>query len=260
MLLSKANIDVTQFPDGQIHVRIPPIMGDVVDLTWSMRSATDVLAFMSIMNAIDRIGIPYKRFLNIPYLYGARSDRHMVHGDSCDLKVVAQVINDANFEQVLILDPHSDVAVTLIDRAMARIPTEMYRQYKDANEPTVLVCPDAGVAKKISSLMREFDSVKEVLFCHKERATDGSLRLRPLTPGMARGKHCLIVDDLCDGGATFLAIADQLLGPSKLDLIVTHGLFSKGTDELLRRFAEIWTTDSVCSLEVTNLNVVPIRM
>lgn len=53
----------------------------------------------------------------------------------------------------------------------------------------------------------------------------------------------MIIDDICDGGATFLAIAGQVK-PAHLTLIVTHGIFSKGLDALAEKFDSIITSDS----------------
>lgn len=59
----------------------------------------------------------------------------------------------------------------------------------------------------------------------------------------------LIVDDICDGGGTFIGIADKLRSQGyagKLGLYVSHGIFSKGVLCLVEnnRFDHIYTTDS----------------
>ncbi len=51
-----------------------------------------------------------------------------------------------------------------------------------------------------------------------------------------KGKRILIVDDICDGGATFVEIARQLTAAEAafIGLRVTHGIFSKGVDILYK--------------------------
>ena len=46
----------------------------------------------------------------------------------------------------------------------------------------------------------------------------------------------LIVDDICDGGMTFIKVAEVLknFGTKQIDLAVSHGLFSKGGSLHLR--------------------------
>ncbi len=54
----------------------------------------------------------------------------------------------------------------------------------------------------------------------------------------------LIVDDICDGGGTFIGIAEQLPFIGDLALYTTHGIYSKGLDPIKRWFKQIYTTNS----------------
>ncbi|HCW17254.1 MAG TPA: phosphoribosylpyrophosphate synthetase, partial [Achromobacter sp.] len=53
----------------------------------------------------------------------------------------------------------------------------------------------------------------------------------------------LVVDDICDGGRTFLELASALRDTTRqpVYLYVTHGIFSKGLGELNARYAGIFT-------------------
>ena len=64
-------------------------------------------------------------------------------------------------------------------------------------------------------------------------------------------QDCLIVDDICDGGGTFIGLAEELKkkGAGKLYLAVTHGIFSKGFDGLDQYFEQIFTTNSIKEME-----------
>jgi ribose-phosphate pyrophosphokinase len=70
-----------------------------------------------------------------------------------------------------------------------------------------------------------------------------------------RTHKVLIVDDICDGGGTFVGIARAL--PENhthmLGLYVTHGLFSRGIGELVKYFTRIFTTDSLLSASVVGV-------
>ena len=80
-------------------------------------------------------------------------------------------------------------------------------------------------------------------------------------------KDMIIIDDICDGGATFINIAKELRKPgymykdNKIYLIVTHGIFSKGTTKLSQYFDGIYCTNSYknCNqlelMKVKQLNV-----
>ena len=65
-----------------------------------------------------------------------------------------------------------------------------------------------------------------------------------LNPELVKGKKCLIVDDICDGGGTFVGSAKLLIeaGADRVDLYVTHGIFSKGIP--IHCIDHVWTTNS----------------
>ena len=55
-----------------------------------------------------------------------------------------------------------------------------------------------------------------------------------------------MVDDIFDGGRTFVELAKLILPmePERLELYVTHGIFSKGYDEITQYYDRIYTTNS----------------
>ncbi|UUZ75448.1 hypothetical protein LP414_27415 [Polaromonas sp. P1(28)-13] len=57
----------------------------------------------------------------------------------------------------------------------------------------------------------------------------------------------LILDDICDGGRTFLELAKELrkLTTGKLYLYVSHGIFSQGCLHLARHFERIYVANLV---------------
>lgn len=64
-------------------------------------------------------------------------------------------------------------------------------------------------------------------------------------PEIDRSIPTIIIDDICDGGGTFIGIAKELNMPKELmGLYVTHGIFSRGFDELCSFFGKIITTNS----------------
>jgi ribose-phosphate pyrophosphokinase len=62
------------------------------------------------------------------------------------------------------------------------------------------------------------------------------------------GAKLLVIDDLCDGGATFISIAKVLkkVFPNPdLHLYVTHGGFSRGKEVLTDVGYKVYTTNSL---------------
>jgi ribose-phosphate pyrophosphokinase len=236
-------IKITVFPDSQPHVNIPDITDeDDVKVICSLIDTSKLLQLLETANAIDNL-FAKKKILVIPYLMAARYDRLMQHGDSIDLKVVADIINMCGFEKVYLYDIHSDVALLLIKNAIGITNKNLVEQYNMPN--AVLICPDAGAAKKISKYFDWNSNLKEIVYCNKSRdLATGKLTLNVLEPEKCIGKNCIIIDDICDGGGTFLAIAEKIQ-PAHLTLIVTHGIFSKSFQTLEKYFQQIIVSDSM---------------
>jgi ribose-phosphate pyrophosphokinase len=236
-------IKITIFPDGQPHINIQGIAeNDEVKVICSLTDTSKLLQLLETANALDNL-FAKKKLLVIPYLMAARYDRLMQHGDSVDLKVVADIINMCGFEKVYLYDVHSDVALLLIKNAVGITNKNLVEQY---NMPdAVLICPDAGAAKKVAKYFDWNSNIKSIVYCSKNRElSTGKITLEVLEPDECVGKNCVIIDDICDGGGTFLAIAEKIK-PTHLTLIVTHGIFSKGFQELEKYFQQIIVSDSL---------------
>lgn len=232
----EADIEVISFPDGHPHIRITKSLeGHLIRLVWPIRNPKELFGLMQISEALDALGAQ-KIALVIPYLMAARFDRRMQEGDSFDLKIVAQIVNHCRFDRVELIDVHSDVATALIENSVNLRPLDGWAF--TINPETIIICPDAGAAKKLK------DCKNEIVHCVKQRdPSNGRIVLRVLEPGRCTNKDCVIPDDICDGGATFIAIAEQIQ-PRHLTLAVTHGIFSKGFSELNKHFHNIVATDS----------------
>jgi ribose-phosphate pyrophosphokinase len=68
----------------------------------------------------------------------------------------------------------------------------------------------------------------------------------------------VIVDDICDGGRTFIEISKTIHNvrpTAEIYLVVTHGIFSSGYDELNKYFSGIFTTNSVKDIGNMEANI-----
>ncbi len=236
-------VKITIFPDGQPHINISNITeGDEVKVICSITDTSKLLQLLEAANALDNL-FAKKRVLVIPYLMAARYDRLMQTGDSIDLKVVADLVNSCGFEKVYLYDVHSDVALLLIKNAIGITNENLVRTYDMPD--AVLICPDAGASKKVGNYFGWNTNIKDIVYCSKNRdLATGKLTLEILEPQECTNRNCVIIDDICDGGGTFLAIAEKIQ-PAHLTLIVTHGIFSKGFETLHNYFQQIVVSDSL---------------
>lgn len=207
-------------------------------------------AFMTAMFLVDAMterGIAPPELI-LPFVPGARQDRLNPEGDYLfTIKSIAKLINDRNFPVVKILDPHSEVTPALIDRCKVYSPAYILAGRFPTGTWSGVVSPDAGSEKRANLVAHALGL--EVVYGWKQRdlATGGlkGFGLQHLEDRF-KDKPLLVVDDICDGGGTFVGLAEQIAAQgAKADLYVTHGIFAKGVKVLAEFYGRIITTDSV---------------
>ena len=252
---SDISYKISQFPDGQQDVSVGTINGKKVNIYSRMNSFRDLELIICTVAALRRKGIN-KIELYIPYLLGARSDRQFGIGTTSYLvDVVAPILNSLKLKQIKVVDVHSDVAPACIKNLFLYSNESLFSWTKymiyGNKAPVaeyVLVSPDGGSLKKIYNLGKN-----EVVVASKHRdiATGQIDSTEVSIPEHLAGRDFIIVDDICDGGRTFIELAKKVkpLIKGKLYLVVTHGVFSKGLGELSEYFDHIYCTNSYSDIK-----------
>ena len=252
---------ISRFPDGQQSITLDMTDADLpnkitVSITSRFNSFKDLEIIIAANQALREFSYVENVKLNVPYFLGARSDRKFEAGTSNYLKtVICPIINAQNFSRVTVLDPHSDVLEAclnnyhkhnnhrLVKDALTKIDN------KDGAQSRIcLVSPDAGAYKKIFDVAKEFN-IDNIVTASKVRDIKTGKILRTEIPTLDQHADLkyVIIDDICDGGRTFIELAKAIKGsrPSaKVYLVVTHGIFSAGFKELSQYFEGIYTTNS----------------
>lgn len=243
------------FKGGEPHIKINSDLSTVDEVTIShrIRSFNDLGLFLFAVDALRRMGVGTIKAI-LPYFPAARQDRLMVDGESFSLKVYADLINGCNLKEVTVYDAHSDVTPALITNCRALSNHSFIQKVMEhLDKDVVLISPDGGALKKIYKLALVLQDY-EVVECSKSRdVKTGKLSGFKVYVDDLKGKDLLIVDDICDGGGTFLGLAKELKrkNAGKIYLAVSHGIFSKGIENLTEYFDHIYTTDSFKTLPNT---------
>jgi len=256
------NTNSFQFSGGEIQAKaslVPQHFSGDVTITARLQSSDDVIHLLLLLDLLnEQCSFGGICNLVVPYFPYARQDRRMAHGEAFSLKSIARLIDDHPWhDNIIICDPHSDVTPALLNNcrvieqdALVRAHSGLQGVLKDSQ--TVIVSPDAGAYKKAWKTASAYGL--DVVTATKVRCTKtGDILSTELPEGhKVAGRACLIVDDICDGGRTFLELAKVLkkAGASKVLLYVTHGIFSKGVDVLYQDIDGIYTTDSFKSESV----------
>jgi ribose-phosphate pyrophosphokinase len=217
------------FSGGEVQVRLASRAPLEAIIEAHVRSSDNLMELLLITDALRRAGTKTIRLL-MPYLPYARQDRVCSPGEAHSLRVICDLINAQCYESVEVWDVHSDVATALLDRCTNRTATGFLQKAISAGGKTVLVAPDAGAIKKVSSL----SLTHAVPYVRADKSRDP--RTGEITGTVVYSEHIgaadfLIVDDICDGGRTFIELAKALrpLTDGRVNLYVTHGIFSRGT-------------------------------
>lgn len=257
-----APFEAFTFPGGEPHIKVTS------DATFEYQIADvrgadshDLITLAMWSNLVRQRG--EKAILLLPYLPGARADRGMPLG----AWVYAQFLNQIVYPDMLItLDPHSPYMGGRLDPDSLTIyPFEriIKRELGDRGDykrhPYVgVIAPDKGAVDRAQRAA----NVLGVPVYHAEKSRDFETgKLTGFTcEELPESGKLLLVDDICDGGGTFIGLAQATgLDFKRLDLWVTHGIFSKGIAELTYHFDHIYTTDSWGTTEDNeNLTIIPV--
>lgn len=251
------------FAGGEPHIKISSNFdpASVVQLTHRINSFNDLGLICTTVDALKRMGVKTIK-LFIPYFPAARQDRVMVPGEPLTVKVYADIINALGLDNVTVFDPHSEVTPALLNNCTV-ITNHVFIQKVVAQigEGVKLISPDGGALKKIYKVS-EFLGGAEVVECSKSRdVKTGRLSGFKVYAEDLEGADCLIVDDICDGGGTFIGLAEELKNKNagKLYLAISHGIFSKGFNELAKYFDQIFTTDSIREIEEVGVTQIKLQ-
>ena len=257
------------FSGGEPHIKLkddPDDTGDAgVRISIRLNSFNDVGRLCVAVDALRRYGYQHIECV-IPYFPAARQDRVMVSGEPLSVKVYADIINSLRFDRLYIVDPHSDVTPVLLNNVSIiditeLIVTEVITRMCKENESLVLLAPDAGAIKRTYKLASFLTDVKVVTATKVRDVSTGRIKNYEINTDSLAGERVLVIDDICDGGRTFLELAKAANAKDvgSLHLFVTHGIFSKGLDALSEAYDSIYTTNSIGKYEssdkLTVLNI-----
>ena len=280
LLINKHPIEIQKFPNGESRIMKDEVIKNSVgffnEITLKYEDDGDLFRLKIVKDFIDdynpRNNLT-KTSLKILYMPYSRQDRD--GGNSVfTLKSVCNFINSLNFDQVVVLEPHSDVTPALLNRCQVVNKTlDILDKAMSAvgfdKENDIIIFPDAGAQKRYS-----VDSVKHQLTGLKHRDFNtgkidsmqlvGTFSHKQLSPLSDDPLNIIIVDDLCSYGGTFKMAAScfyELLDPHmgryeiarryNMYLVVTHAETSmlKGGIEESGLFKKVFCTSSLLDEE-----------
>ena len=238
----RIQIKPTIFPDKTSQVwKVPGIdnlnENDKIYIYWVFEEEAELIWLFQLIYLIDDKKIDYI----IPYLPYARQDKYdkslcKVSNSECFASYMFQQVFDwilRSKNKIYLLDAHSKESYSILVLSCEVINCIPYSYIGDAfnnSKSDIMLMPDEGAFRRYVRV----DSFVATHCIKKRNQATGKIESISLPDVDFKDKRVFIVDDICDGGATFIEIARQLneVGAAHIALWVTHGIFSKGIEIL----------------------------
>ncbi len=251
LTINTVQVEIFKFPGGEINIRLPQYVyvNNEIRIRSLLKNSDDIMALLLTVDAVRRQKPEIRIDLILPYFPYGRQDRACNHGEALSVSVMARLINSLKCNRVYLLDPHSDVTPALINncevKTIAHIFIDWCVKLDFRGKFLTFVCSDSGMDKKINSILKFSDACSDEVvrgIKHRNSLTGKIESIEIINRDFIFNRDLLVVDDLCDGGATFIELAKKIKRdrPNSLSLYVTHGIFSKGLDELFNYYDNIY--------------------
>lgn len=215
--------------------------------TWCYDSDDELFQLWCLVKHLEQVDRGASKTLTMPYIPHARQDRN-VSGRLFTLKYFSEILNQMDFDEVYVLDPHSDVSKALIDRVVEQYDPFNYESFKSAYVDSLqFMFPDNGAAKKYVS-----KNLGDYIVGIKHRNQEGRIDSYAMSGLKDTTKVVVIRDDICSYGGTFSAAAKELKskGVEKIILCVSHCELNIIKGDVLDYIDELYTTDSLLDMSV----------
>lgn len=245
------DVQRTNFPAGEVGIKLNsvshigpyyPVVNEATILA-HLHNNDEVFAMLLLVDALRREYPGIELRARIPYVPYARQDRVCNQGEALSASVMAKLINSCGFKEVIIIDPHSEVMSALIDNVLVWTQFDVFFQLKHQWDHVHIVAPDNGASKKASAFAKAVGAAG-VIVCNKERELSTGKITKLTMSSDVTDLHLFVLDDICDGGRTFIELAALTKSAKQVELAVTHGLFTKGVKIVAEHFHHVYTTSS----------------
>jgi ribose-phosphate pyrophosphokinase len=265
--VEKEVITPTIFPDGTSQVyKVEAITKDYRNVTeaqiiWQFESEVELMHVAELSDLLDAYtGNPRPiKILNVPFLPYGRQDKPITNTSTFAERTFSKMINAMKFDRVLSFDVHG---VTTIDNLQKLSANETIKTIFTDNGYDVYCYPDGGACERylhepsVNGLkIRDQKTGKIIDYQLVTEYEDSTGHTHGVN---VEGKKVLIVDDILDGGATFIELMKLLknVKVGEVGLYTSHAIASKGYDHLKEAgISNFYTTNSLIK-NIDGINIV----
>lgn len=242
-----SHVKIHHYPDGQKNVTLDmEYFNNVkfpIEIICSIRNFSELEVLICIVRALQKNDFTIIS-INFVYLFGMRSDRAFEKGMPNYFKdVLSPIINGLNIRKIIFFHPHNAISLYDIKNHFIEMPEDRFYpiSFIKLYHSSYKIGGDQSSGNIFTGL--------DALFMKERIHNDIKMILKRENIDEISKHHgeILIIDDLCDGGLTFINAAKYLknIFPHKsINLYVTHALFTNGIDIIANHFSKIICTNS----------------
>lgn len=244
IIVNGHEIKPTIFPDKTSQVwKLPEsVFQNHCSICWDFESEAEVFHLMQLLDLASKEGEVSTVHIHMPTLPYARQDKEIENGSTFALRSLGRLLLDKqlNFRSLSAssFDAHSNILGNYLSFSSESPLTEICSAIYEF-EANCLCFPDHGASTRYADAVQANGPIATITLSKSRDQLTGEVTglLVDSTTGIIddhKPLRILIVDDICDGGRTFIE-ASKLLHSRyecKIGLYVSHGIFSKGTQVL----------------------------
>ena len=231
--LPLGKIKVEHFADGEILVEPQEsVRGRSVFIIQSTcNPVTDRL--MEVLVCIDACKRASAGEINVimPYYGYARQDRKAKPRQPITAKLVADLLQVAGADRVVVFDLHAAQIqgffdIPIDDLTAVPMIGQYFKKKFEGRDDLVVVSPDHGGVTRARRLADILDA--PIAIIDKRRPKPNMVEAQNVI-GDVNGKTCVVVDDICDTAGSLVAGCEILKkhGAKEIYTAITHGVFSR---------------------------------
>ncbi len=240
---------VSQFSDGETRVELNSnVRGRDVFIVQSLsRPANQHLMEAMIMADAAHRASAARVTLVAPYFGYARQERKSAPRTPISAKLVADLLQTANFNRVLTLELHTSAIQGFFNIAVDHLYAKpIFSTYFRRMDNLVVVSPDAGGVERARAMAKHFNCGLAIVDKRRDKPNESAVMN---IIGDVKGRNCLIIDDIVDTAGSLTKAAEALLAAGGLTVraAISHAVLSGAAIENLERskLEELVVTDSI---------------
>lgn len=241
--LNGHKIEPTIFPDQTSQIwKLKPLHLKYKEniINWKFESESELIQVFQLVMLVRQLEVNSDIILMIPYFPYARQDKSIANDSTFALNTFCKLLKpiEEYVNEIITVDLHSSVAHSYFKKLTDKFPANAIDIAVEATKPDFIIFPDMGAQTRYKTYLPVFEGRIETATIIKSRdQLTGDLKITGInisSPRTLEGASCLMIDDICDGGRTFIAGKEFLdkFGIKDLSLYTTHGIYSKGTQVL----------------------------